>query len=238
MAVSSTPRRRAAISTSGSWTRADRTASSSRVRLKTTCCRWSRPTGTSIVFVSERDGTRTLFRMGADGSSPTKLGAGRVAYRPVMSFDGQWVYYSGPEQQNFRIPVAGGTPEPLLAELTAGGRKLPPAFHEPMPSPDGRAVAGHYQDPKTSGERIAVLSMDAATPERLFPGRRRQRAMGPGRQEPAVRPPGQPASAADRVAGRPSNSPGSRATTSSSSPCRPTRSDGRSCAATSPRTSC
>jgi Tol biopolymer transport system component len=56
------------------------------------------------------------------------------------------VYYSDPKRQNFRIPITGGSPEPLLAELTAGGRPLPPAFHEPVPSPDGRAVAGHYQD--------------------------------------------------------------------------------------------
>ena len=64
--------------------------------------------------------------------------------------------------------MAGGTPEPLLAELTAGGRQLPPGFHEPIPSPDGRALAGHYAEP-TVGERIAVLSMDTTASERRFP---------------------------------------------------------------------
>ncbi|HSG01613.1 MAG TPA: protein kinase, partial [Vicinamibacterales bacterium] len=66
------------------------------------------PDGTSIVFVSERERARTLWRMNIDGSNPVRLGAGRVAYRPVISFDGQWVYYSDPDRQNFRIPVAGG----------------------------------------------------------------------------------------------------------------------------------
>jgi len=127
------------------------------------------PDGASIVFVSERERARTLWRMNIDGSNPVRLGAGRVAYRPVISFDGQWVYYSDPDRQNFRIPVAGGTPEPLLSELTAGGRPLPPGFHEPVPSPDGRAVAGHYQDEQARGERMAVLSLDEATPERRFP---------------------------------------------------------------------
>jgi serine/threonine protein kinase len=127
------------------------------------------PDGKTVVFVSERDGPRTLFRMNIDGSGQTKLGAGVVAYRPVISFDGAWVYYSDPKKQNFRIPIAGGTAEPLLAELTAAGRKLPPAFHEPVPSPDGRAIAGHYQDPDKNGERIVVLSTDAAAPERRFP---------------------------------------------------------------------
>ena len=130
------------------------------------------PDGKTVVFVSERDGPRTLFRMNIDGSGQAKLGAGVVAYRPVISFDGAWVYYSDPKKQNFRIPLAGGTPEPLLAELTAAGRKLPPAFHEPVPSPDGRAIAGHYQDPDKNGERIVVLSTDTAAPERRFPNMR------------------------------------------------------------------
>jgi serine/threonine protein kinase/Tol biopolymer transport system component len=125
------------------------------------------PDGRSVVFVSTRDGGPTLWRVNIDGSAPLKLGAARVAYRPVVSFDGQWVYYSDSQRQNFRIPAAGGTPEPLLAELTAGGRQLPPGFHEPIPSPDGRALAGHYADP-AGGERIAVLSTDATASERRF----------------------------------------------------------------------
>ena len=46
---------------------------------------------------------------------------------------------------------------------------LPPAFHEPVPSPDGKAIAGHYQDPEQNGERVAVLSTDTTAPERRFP---------------------------------------------------------------------
>jgi len=127
------------------------------------------PDGQTIIFGSEREGTRTVWRMNADGSSPRRLGAGTVAFRPVVSFDGRWVYYSDPERQNFRIPVEGGPPEPLLPELTAGGRELPPGFHEPSPSPDGRAIAGHYQDSEQNGERMVVLSLDASAPERRFP---------------------------------------------------------------------
>ncbi len=126
------------------------------------------PDGQTIVFMSERAGGRTLWRMNIDGSVASSLGAGPVAFRPVISFDGKWVYYSDPARQNFRIPVEGGAPEPLLAELTTGGRPLPPGFHEPLPSPDGRAVAGHYQDPERNGERIVVLSTDASAPERRF----------------------------------------------------------------------
>jgi Tol biopolymer transport system component len=90
-----------------------------------------------------------------------------VAFRPVISFDGKWVYFSDSTRQNFRIPVAGGAVEPLLGELTEGGRALPPLFHEPSPSPDGRSIAGHYQDPELNGERIAVLSLDSTTEHRF-----------------------------------------------------------------------
>lgn len=47
------------------------------------------PDGRTVVFVSEREDGRTLWRMNADGSAQTRLGVGRVAYRPVISFDGQ-----------------------------------------------------------------------------------------------------------------------------------------------------
>jgi Tol biopolymer transport system component len=126
------------------------------------------PDGKAIVFISEREGGRRLWKMNIDGSSQMKLGSGVVAYRPTMSSDGKWVYYSDPTKQSFRIPIDGGTPESLLGELTAGGRPLPPAFHEPLPSPDGKAIAGHYQDPEKNAERVVVLSLEAATPERRY----------------------------------------------------------------------
>ena len=66
------------------------------------------PDGSTIVFISERDGVHTLWRMDVDGSAQSKLGVGPVAFRPVMSFDGKWVYYSDPKRQNFRIPVRRG----------------------------------------------------------------------------------------------------------------------------------
>lgn len=126
------------------------------------------PDGRTIVFVSEREDGRTLWRMNADGSAQTRLGVGRVAYRPVVSFDGRWVYFSDSARQNFRIPIAGGAVEPLLGELTEGGRALPPLFHEPSPSPDGRSIAGHFQDPTMTGERIVVLSLDSAEERRFL----------------------------------------------------------------------
>jgi hypothetical protein len=44
---------------------------------------------------------------------------------------------------------------------------LPEAFHEPVSSPDGRMVAGHYTPREPAGERIAVVPLDGRAP-RLF----------------------------------------------------------------------
>jgi len=46
---------------------------------------------------------------------------------------------------------------------------LPPGFHEPMPSPDGRVLAGHYADSDRRGERIALVPLGSPGAPKLFP---------------------------------------------------------------------
>ncbi len=52
--------------------------------------------------------------------------------------------------------------------FTASAAELPPGFHEPMQSPDGKSIAGHYSEPSGTGERIAVLPISGG-PAKLFP---------------------------------------------------------------------
>ena len=58
---------------------------------------------------------------------------------------------------------------PLEVSAPAGGAAspLPEGFHEPVPSPDGRMIAGHYNSREPRGERIAVVPLDGSPP-RLF----------------------------------------------------------------------
>jgi Tol biopolymer transport system component len=117
------------------------------------------PDGRLVVFVSERDGTPAMWRMDIDGGRQQRLVAGSVRARPMLSADGTEVYYTDTaSRQNFRVPVAGGTPQPLHEALAGPGAVLPEGFHEPAPSPDGRTVAGHYFDREQRGERMVVIT--------------------------------------------------------------------------------
>ena len=46
-------------------------------------------------------------------------------------------------------------------------RSCPPGFHEPMPSPDGVTVAGHYSD-QTEREHLALIPVGGG-PAKLLP---------------------------------------------------------------------
>ncbi|HXW03896.1 MAG TPA: protein kinase [Vicinamibacterales bacterium] len=124
------------------------------------------PDGRYIVFASDRDGAMRLWRMGLDGSGPTRLSPDVVARgRGTVSADSQWVYYSDSAGESRKVSVAGGAPAPAFD----GGppAALPPGFHEPMPAPDGTLLAGHYSEQAARSERIAIVPT-AGGPARLL----------------------------------------------------------------------
>jgi len=124
------------------------------------------PDGKYIVFVSDRDGGLRLWRMGFDGSGATRLSADLVARgRGTLSADGKWVYYSEVSGPSRKAPIDGGA---AVDVFSVGAAELPPGFHEPMPSPDGATIAGHYSDQAARGERIAILSLSGG-PAKLLP---------------------------------------------------------------------
>ena len=145
-----------------------------RVQLTTDKAHDSWPAVTSdgrrIVFVSERGGVRGLWIMGIDGGEQRRIGSVTVNPRPSLSPDSKWIYYTDPGGRNFRIGVEGGDPVPVEVSVPGGaGASPPPAgFHEPVPSPDGTMIAGHYKDSDQRSERIAVVPLDGSPPK-LFP---------------------------------------------------------------------
>lgn len=103
--------------------------------------------------------------MGLDGSGALRLSEDLVARgRGTLSADGKWVYYSEVSGPSRKVSIDGGASENVF---TASAADLPPGFHEPMPSPDGKSIAGHYSEPSGTGERIAVLPISGGAAKLL-----------------------------------------------------------------------
>jgi eukaryotic-like serine/threonine-protein kinase len=128
------------------------------------------PDGRYIVFLSDRDGVNAFWRMGLDGSAATRLTpepAGRP--RAAVSPDSHWVYYVDDKNRPSKVPIAGGTSEPLFADAVKARllEPLPKDFHDAMPSPDGLSIAGHYLDGQQGGERIVVIPVQGGALKRF-----------------------------------------------------------------------
>ena len=126
--------------------------------------------GRFIVFVSDRDGGARAWRMALDGSAPARVTADQVIRGRVnLSADGKWVYYNDTKDESRRVSIDGGTPEPVFSAdaIKRLTQPLPPNFHEPMASPDGSYIAGHYFDEASKGERMAIIPVGTG-PIKLF----------------------------------------------------------------------
>jgi eukaryotic-like serine/threonine-protein kinase len=137
---------------------------SGRVQLTSTLGQDVSPRVTSdgkyIVFTSDRDGGIRAWRMAPDGSGATRISPDIVARaRAYPSADSKWVYYSEQSGEIRRAPIEGGAPEKVISDdvLKRLSAALPPEFHEPMLSPDGTLLAGHYFDAASRGERVALV---------------------------------------------------------------------------------
>ena len=128
--------------------------------------------GRFIVFASDRDGAIRAWRMALDGSGATRITADHVLRARVsLSADGKFVFYNDSSGESRTVGIEGGTPEPVFSPdaIKRLGQPLPPGFHEPMPSPDGALIAGHYSDAASRAERMAIVPL-AGGSVKLLPG--------------------------------------------------------------------
>jgi Tol biopolymer transport system component len=118
------------------------------------------PDGRTVFFDTWRPGGRGIWRMGIDGSDAKRMTAAISALDtwPCCSPDGKWVFYesfiSG-KREIWRVASDGGEPAPWAGKVS----ELP-AF-----SPDGRYVAGVYDD---NTAILNVVPSEGGEPEKTF----------------------------------------------------------------------
>jgi Tol biopolymer transport system component len=113
------------------------------------------PDGGLVAFVARAGGQARLHVVGSDGTNPRQLAdALDIRGAPSWSPDGKWIAVvagaGGEGQPLFRVPVAGGPPEPLVAGVA----------YSPVWSPDGRFIV--YAE----GHQGRSLQIKAVTPDR------------------------------------------------------------------------
>jgi serine/threonine protein kinase/Tol biopolymer transport system component len=124
------------------------------------------PDGKYIVFVSERENTRGLWRMDISGGDQRRISDHSVnptPFGPSVSDDSQWVFFTDDRRVNLKTDMQGRSTVPLFDPAAT----LPEALHDPHPTPDMTAVTAHYSDPKL-GERLAIVPLADPSNAKLF----------------------------------------------------------------------
>lgn len=124
------------------------------------------PDGKYVLFASEVEGARNLWRMKPDGTDAVRLTSGRGEEHPGVTPDGRWVIFTRMEQPGqrgpalWRVSIDGGEPQRFADS--------PSIF--PAVSPDGAMVAC-LQRSETDVEiwRPAVYPIEGGAPLKIFP---------------------------------------------------------------------
>jgi eukaryotic-like serine/threonine-protein kinase len=129
--------------------------------------------GRFIIFVSEREGKRALWRMDTSGSSQTRLSdetVNRSNFGPGITADSRWVFFTNDKGINLKVDVDGHSLGPVFAAGSGDGQtQKATAVHDVLPMPDGTTLTGHYIDPTARAERLAVVPIADPAAARLLP---------------------------------------------------------------------
>jgi Tol biopolymer transport system component/DNA-binding winged helix-turn-helix (wHTH) protein len=115
------------------------------------------PDGRHIVFASDRDGARKIWRMEIDGGGLKQLTRGQSDNFPSLSPDGRWVVYSsygGDGPALWKVSIDGGEPTQLS----------PAIANRPAVSPDGKLVTCICKDEKDGRYKAALIPFEGGKP--------------------------------------------------------------------------
>jgi Tol biopolymer transport system component/DNA-binding winged helix-turn-helix (wHTH) protein len=125
---------------------------------------WPRPTkdGGTIFFVSNRDGRTGIWRMDRSGRALRLLAYAPEARDLGLSSDERSLFFTSPgsdrTDSTWVVSADGGTPAPIVKGLTRAAL-----------SPDGRSLAGLWQERPNASLVVAVFPMGGGPPTSVFP---------------------------------------------------------------------
>jgi Tol biopolymer transport system component/DNA-binding winged helix-turn-helix (wHTH) protein len=124
------------------------------------------PDGRYVVFTSDLNGERHIWRMDIDGGNLVQLTNGSGEDYPHCSSDGRWVYYTYLER--------GGADRPTIGRVSIDGGEMKHLTKDftafPSVSPDGKSLACLYAEgPGPMPWKIAVYPIDGGAPIKIFP---------------------------------------------------------------------
>lgn len=122
------------------------------------------PDGRTIVFHSNRVGNWNIWKMDAGGGNVEQLTTGnRDSNWPQVTPDGQYVVYHHTGTNAlfniWRVPLAGGKPMQLTAQLT---------MHPGVSPKDGRIACWYSEDVTKPSWKVAIFPPTGGTPLRVF----------------------------------------------------------------------
>jgi Tol biopolymer transport system component len=124
------------------------------------------PDGRYVVFTSDLNGERHIWRMNIDGSNLMQLTKGVGEDYPHCSPDGRWVYYMKLERGDAdrpiigRVSIDGGELKELTTNFTA----------YPSVSPDGKMFAClRAEGPGPTPWNLAIFPIEGGNPIKIFP---------------------------------------------------------------------
>lgn len=124
------------------------------------------PDGRYIVFTSDLNGERHLWRMNPDGSNPIQLTNGKGEDNPSFTADGRWVLFTNLER--------GGADRPTISRVSIDGGEMNLLTDEftdfPSVSPDGKSFACLFAEgPGPIPWKIAIFPIEGGRPVKIFP---------------------------------------------------------------------
>ena len=120
------------------------------------------PDGSFVIFSSNQNGTRNLWRMNTDGKNLQRLTTGIRDEFPVVSPDGKSVIYNsmiGSQWSCWTVPVEGGASEKVSSSI----------LFRPQISPDGKFIAAYFRSEATAKAQFATFAFGSDSPIQTVP---------------------------------------------------------------------